>query len=532
MSEQVPTIEPASPQPSMLHVLPLALLRIVIGWHFAYEGVAKLLNPTWTAEGYLRAAEGPLAGVFHWMASNPGVLRWVDLLNAWGLLLIGAALMFGCLTRLAAVAGIVLLALYYIAYPPLFAGQPGVAEGSYLIVNKNLVELAALVVVALLPASRLGLDGILFGRRRRNAAWQAPSAAQPAEPPPEPAMLARRQLLASMTGLPFVGALSLAVLRKHGYVGVEEEQLVARLGLAGGGATPGDGHLDATTSPSNPRLVYQTLDDLEGKVPSAPLGGVRLSRIVMGGNLMNGFAHARDLIYVSNLIKSYHNEWRVFETFRIAEACGINAILSNVILAPTIQAYWEKAGGKIQFVAQCKGKDDKALLDEVKYAIDHGACAAYIQGMAGDTYVEQGRFDWIVRGLQAIRDAGLPAGIGGHYIETIEGCVAEGIEPDFWMKTLHHHDYWSARHAEQKDNIWCDQPQRTIELMASLPQPWIAFKVLAAGSIPPRDGFRYAFENGADFLCVGMYDFQVVEDANIALEVLAATQKRPRRWLA
>ena len=503
---------------SGMSLLPLAVLRIVVGWHFAYEGLVKLLDPSWTAAGYLRGAQGPLAGVFHWIASNSEMLRWVDLLNAWGLLLIGGALMLGCFTRVAAACGIALLALYYAAYPPLFGPQPGVAEGSYLIVNKVLVELAALLVVVFLPASQLGVDGLLFGWRRRRSRSPAPEAA-PARAAPEPAeaaTLGRRRLLASMTGVPFAGALALAAFKKHGFASREEELLADQL--------------DATSSPSNPRLVYQTLDDLKAKVPKAKLGDVELSRVVMGGNLMNGFAHARDLIYVSNLIKSYHNEWRTFETFRIAEACGINAIITNPILAPTIVDYWNKTGGKIRFIAQCKGKDEKALLDEVKYAIDHGACAAHIQGMAGDTYVKQGNFDWIARAIELLRDSGLPAGIGGHTIETIEGCVAAGLEPDFWMKTLHHHKYWSAQHDEQRDNIWCEKPERTIEFMASLPQPGIAFKVLAAGAIHPRDGFRYAFENGADFVCVGMYDFQVVEDANIAVDVLAATQKRPRRW--
>ena len=66
-----------------------------------------------------------------------------------------------------------------------------------------------------------------------------------------------------------------------------------------------------------------------------------------------------------------------------------------------------------------------------------------------------------------------------------------------------------------------------MEYMKGLPQPWIAYKVLAAGAIHPKDGFRYAFENGADFICVGMYDFQIVDDVNIALTVLGDAQADP-----
>jgi len=68
--------------------------------------------------------------------------------------------------------------------------------------------------------------------------------------------------------------------------------------------------------------------------------------------------------------------------------------------------------------------------------------------------------------------------------------------------------------------------------MSDLEEPWIAFKILAAGAIHPEVGFKYAFESGADFICVGMYDFQVVEDANIALDVLAGDLNRTRPWRA
>ena len=68
--------------------------------------------------------------------------------------------------------------------------------------------------------------------------------------------------------------------------------------------------------------------------------------------------------------------------------------------------------------------------------------------------------------------------------------------------------------------MWCIDPQKTIAFMATVKKPWIAFKVLAAGAIHPRHGFRYAFENGADFLGVGMFDFQIREDAILAQQIL------------
>ena len=68
--------------------------------------------------------------------------------------------------------------------------------------------------------------------------------------------------------------------------------------------------------------------------------------------------------------------------------------------------------------------------------------------------------------------------------------------------------------------------------MAGFQKPWIAFKVMAAGAIPPEKAFRFAFQGGADFICAGMFDFQVAEDVAIAKKVLAESLDRTRPWMA
>ena len=130
-----------------LQMVALALLRVFIGWHFLYEGIAKLMKPNWSALPSCMQARGPLAGLFHWMADSPEVLRYVNLMNIWGLILIGMGLILGCFTRTASGAGMLLILLYYFCNPPFvgyFYSLP--SEGSYLIINKNLVEAAALLV--------------------------------------------------------------------------------------------------------------------------------------------------------------------------------------------------------------------------------------------------------------------------------------------------------------------------------------------------------------------------------------------------
>ncbi|MDZ7337580.1 MAG: DoxX family protein [candidate division KSB1 bacterium] len=146
----------------------LVALRILIGWHFLYEGVAKLLNPYWSSSGYLLEAKGFLAGFFTSIVANPTALRIVDWLNIYGLIAIGLGLILGCLTRPAAIAGAVLLLLYYLCNPPMVGFKYSApTEGSYLIVNKNLIEFCALVLLALFPTGRImGLDRLLFGPPR------------------------------------------------------------------------------------------------------------------------------------------------------------------------------------------------------------------------------------------------------------------------------------------------------------------------------------------------------------------------------
>ena len=142
----------------------LVTLRVLIGWHFLYEGVAKLSNPNWSSVGFLLDSKWIFSGLFQNMASNPSVLNTVDFLNMWGLVAIGLGLILGFLTRPAIIGGIILLTFYYISHPP-FVGityaMP--SEGSYLWVNKNLIELFALAVLYVFPTSCIiGIDRFLF----------------------------------------------------------------------------------------------------------------------------------------------------------------------------------------------------------------------------------------------------------------------------------------------------------------------------------------------------------------------------------
>lgn len=146
----------------------LIILRLFIGWHFLYEGVIKLYNPSWTAKGYLLSAEF-LKPFFAFLAGE-SLIGIVDTINIAVLIIVGILLIAGFKTSWAAIGGMALLALYYLAHPPFTGITQGPAEGSYWVVNKNLVELAALYVLYQFPTtSSFGLEA-LFRKEKLNTA--------------------------------------------------------------------------------------------------------------------------------------------------------------------------------------------------------------------------------------------------------------------------------------------------------------------------------------------------------------------------
>jgi hypothetical protein len=288
------------------------------------------------------------------------------------------------------------------------------------------------------------------------------------------------------------------------------------------------------------------LQELKGVLPKGEISGRKVSRLIMGGNLIGGWSHARDLIYVSSLFKAYNTEEKIFETLDLAEQAGIDTINIHVSQFPIINKYKEIFGSNLQTISQVHPESQEIHTD-IDRAIDAGVDFIQIQGNCCDWRVRDGEIEVLERALEHIRNQGYPAGLGAHSVQALVACEEAGILPDFYMKTFHHDAYWSAHpkenripfsvdgkrspdHSQFHDNMFCLFPAETKKFMEQKEVPFIAFKVLAGGSIAPRSGFRFAFENGADFICVGMFDYQVVDDVNITLDTLANLNRRERDW--
>jgi uncharacterized membrane protein YphA (DoxX/SURF4 family) len=500
----------------------IAIIRAAVGWHFLYEGCIKLFADSWSAASYLNNTYGFLSGFYHWLADSPARLGVVDFLNIWGLILIGLALFIGLCVRWASLAGVLLLALYYFAYPPfgvtLFGG-----DGSVYIINQLFIEATILVFFFCYREKGYGLDDAIQLLKTKKQAQ-----------PDKLNVLAnttssintRRELLKDLAALPVLGLFGWSAAKSSKLYGID------------------------TLSGATIQLNRVALSELKGELPKGKLGEHELTRLVMGGNLIGGWAHARDLIYAPQLFKAYNTEKKIFETLMLCEQAGINCINIGYPTIDTMVKYRKLTGSKIKVITQVhinEKSDD--IYDTVTYAINNGMDIIQLQGNWCDWLVRDNRLDVIDGLMNRIRSNGIVAGMGAHTIDSLIICEENGIIPDYYMKTMHHDNYWSAHPRENRkafevdgalhqdhnmfhDNCFCPFPDRTVEFVNRAKVPVMGFKVLAAGAIHPKDGFKWAFENGADFICVGMFDFQVVDDVNICIETLQNLNNRKREWYA
>lgn len=275
------------------------------------------------------------------------------------------------------------------------------------------------------------------------------------------------------------------------------------------------------------------------QVPQGKLCGKQIGRMLLGGNLLTHFTHSRDLKYVYNLTAHYNTDAKILETLAVAEAHGVNALVIHTVpRALGVLKEHRRRGGKMKWIVCPTAKPGTDEYTEVvKKLVDDGTDFIYLWGVHADGLAAQGKADLIAKAVETAKDHEVPSGVGAHDLKVIELCEEKKIPADFYIKTFHHHKYATGPKPEQLKGphseipgYWCKDPQRTIDVMKDVKKPWIAFKVMAAGAIPPESAFKFVFENGADFSLAGMFDFEIETDVRIFNKTLAAIKDRPRPW--
>lgn len=285
-------------------------------------------------------------------------------------------------------------------------------------------------------------------------------------------------------------------------------------------------------------------------LPRARIGSLEMSRLLMGGNLIGGWAHSRDLLYVSSLLRAYNTEAKVMETLALGEASGINTIQIDPACFDLVETYQKKHGGKIQtMVCMNPVPDEGKMREQVQRLVDRGANALYTHGGVTDPLVRDGDVRTLALAVELVRKAGVPAGIGSHSLEVPIACEKHDVGAEYYVKTFHPDNYWSATpkhrredfcwtdprtgdHDAYNDNMFCLDPERTEAFMKTVEKPWVAFKVMAAGAVRPEVGLNFAFKGGADFVIAGMFDFQIATDVEHAVKALRRARTRERPWRA
>jgi hypothetical protein len=277
-------------------------------------------------------------------------------------------------------------------------------------------------------------------------------------------------------------------------------------------------------------------------LPQGKIGSLKVSRMLLGGNLLTHYTHSRDLNYVYNLTAHYNTEEKIHETMALAEAHGINtlSIHNPPGIISMLKRYRSRYGGKMQWIVCPVAAVEpgmEAYTEQVKDLVDNGTDAIYLWGVHADRLIAQGKIDLIRQAVEIAKDHGVPSGVGAHDLRVVVECEKHKIPNDFYIKTFHHHNYATGPKPNELKGpyseipgYWCKDPAETIEVMKNVKKAWIAFKVMAAGAIPPKDAFTYVFENGADHTLAGMFDFEIAEDVKILNDVLGSLKNRTREW--
>jgi hypothetical protein len=255
-------------------------------------------------------------------------------------------------------------------------------------------------------------------------------------------------------------------------------------------------------------------------LPSIKLGSLTVSRLILGSNPFWGYSHKSKAL--DEEMKTWYTDERIIAVLNRAADAGVTAIAS-----PPEQRWidlftkYREGGGRLKiWIAQCHSAADM-IEAEIDRAVKAGAAAVFIQGARTEEQFGKGNFDALRRWLDRIKNAGLPAGFAAHWPE---------IHPELEKRKFPSDFYFQCCYCVSKgDTYRPEEREAAMKTILSIEKPVVAYKILAAGRLPPEEGFDYALTRlrPKDGVCVGVYAKQAEEqvNANAALTVMYPPKK-------
>jgi len=257
-------------------------------------------------------------------------------------------------------------------------------------------------------------------------------------------------------------------------------------------------------------------------LPTVEFCGLQVTRLVLGANPFGGFSHQnaeRDAEMVA-----YHTPERIRETWRRAEAAGINTMVTNNETPHVIQTVREylAEGGPLQWIAQLADRPYESMIAAIDDAVRIGGKAAYFHGGLVDGCYASGDDRTLRTWVAHARSVGLPIGVAGHAPQVHDWVASLGLV-DFHVVCFFN---CGSLHTGQGQRFRLADVAPAAECVRRLDKPCIAYKIMGAGRIDPAMAFEFAFDHlkPGDVVNVGMYrgdkDDMVEENVALVREVL------------
>ncbi len=235
-------------------------------------------------------------------------------------------------------------------------------------------------------------------------------------------------------------------------------------------------------------------------LPKIRLGNVEVSRLILGSNPFWGYAHQPG--DVAKKMVAYFTPERIMQTLDQAAELGVTTITSSPD-QKWIDLYhrYLDHGGKLKvWIAQAHGSPKK-MLEEITRAAKGGAQAIFVQGHRVEEQFHAGKIDVLRSWMEHIKSFNLPAGMASHDPNIHPVSERENLPTDFYYQCFFRAD-------QRPENYGLECREKAVETIRGLTKkPVIAYKILGAGRLEPKEAFAYAFQKIAakDGVCVGIY---------------------------